>query len=94
MQDFSFIKDEHTRRIVANGYEAVDKLELWSWLKAFDAEGGFMFCSHPNVSAIGNKMESLENPPGHSGFSFAFTMRHLEYIAKNGLDEYKQFMAR
>jgi hypothetical protein len=37
-------------------------------------------------------MESLPNPPGHSGGSFAITMRHLEYIAKNGMDKFKIYM--
>ena len=35
-------------------------------------------------------MEELPNPPGHSGSSFGFTMRHLHYIAKNGLDKYRK----
>jgi len=35
-------------------------------------------------------MEELPNSPGHSGSSFAFTMRHLQYIAKHGLDKYKR----
>ena len=35
-------------------------------------------------------MEELPNSPGHSGASFACTMRHLQYIAKHGLDKYKR----
>jgi hypothetical protein len=35
-------------------------------------------------------MESLPNPPGHTGSSFSFTLRHLQYIAKHGTDEYKK----
>ena len=53
---------------------------------------GFMWSNHPNINNIGIKMESLPNPPGHSGGSFAFTMRHLQYIAKNGIDSYKTSM--
>lgn len=89
--DFSFISDEFTRNIISNGYSAVNQLELWSWLKTYEPEEGrgFMWSNHPNISNIGNKMESLPNPPGHSGSSFAFTMRHLQYIAKNGIDSYK-----
>ena len=92
MADFSFINSDTIRRNVENGYAAVSQLELWSWLKTFepDEDDGFMFSSHPNVTNIGNKMESLPNPPGHSGSSFAFTMRDLQYIAKNGMEKYKR----
>lgn len=92
MTDFSFIRDEHTRRLVTNGHMAVSQLELWQWMKEYTPEEnkGFAWSNHPNINRITEKMESLPDPPGHSGSSFAITMRHLEYIAKNGLDEYKR----
>ena len=91
MADFSFIRDEHTRELVSNGYTAISQLELFGWLKDFIPNGneGFMFSSDPNIYKIIGRMESLPNPPGHSGCSFAITMRHLEHIAKHGLDKYK-----
>jgi hypothetical protein len=94
MTDFSFIHNKLTRSNISNGYTAVSQLELWSWLKDFEpaANEGFAWSKHPNVTKIGNKMHELPDSPGHSGSSFAFTMRHLEYIAKNGLDQYKTFM--
>jgi hypothetical protein len=94
MTDFSFISDEHTRSLVINGYNAVNQLELWSWLKDFEPaeDDGFMFSQHPNVSMICQKMESLPDAPGHSGSSFGLTMRHLEYIAKNGMAKYKDYI--
>jgi hypothetical protein len=91
---FEFVQNSHTRSLVSNGYRAVTELELWPWLKGFEpsASTGFMFSDHPNVIKIGNKMESFPNPPGHSGSSFGFTLRHLQYIAKYGTDEYKKKM--
>jgi hypothetical protein len=91
---FEFIPDSHTRGVLANGYRAVTELELWSWLKDFEpsVSTGFMFSEHPNVIKIGNKMESLPDAPGHSGSSFGFTLRHLQYMAKHGMDEYKKKM--
>jgi len=94
MTDFSFIRDPYTRRLISNGYTAVNHLELMGWLRNFcprDSEG-FMWSSHPNIKKICDKMESLPDAPGHSGSSFAITMRHLEYIAKHGIEEYKVFM--
>jgi hypothetical protein len=92
MTDFSFIKDVHMRNTISNGYAAVTLLELWDWLKNYkpDDDLGFMFSGHPNIYKIADKMESLKNPPGHSGASFGVTMRHLEYIAKKGIETYKQ----
>ena len=88
---FDFIEDSHTRSMVSNGYQAVTQLELWPWLKSFEpGSTGFMFSNDPNITRIGNKMESLPNPPGHTGSSFSFTLRHLQYIAKHGTDEYKK----
>lgn len=91
MQGFEFIKDTHTRHMISNGYQAIDELELWSWLKSFvpKENEGFMWSSDPNIYKIIQKMESLPNPPGHSGSSVGFTMRELHFIAKNGIDEYK-----
>jgi hypothetical protein len=93
MVDFSLIRDRCTRRNIENGYTAVNQLELWEWFKTFepDPNKGFMLSSDHNVIAIGKKMHSLPDSPGHSGLSFAFTMWHLKYIANNGMDKYKNF---
>jgi hypothetical protein len=91
MQDFTFIKDTHSRNLIINGYHAVSRCEAWDFLKNFtpNSNDGFMFTEHPKVYEIGNMMESCPHPPGHSGFSFAWTMRQLESIAKNGYEGYK-----
>lgn len=91
MQDFTFIKDIHSRNLVINGYHAVSRCESWNFLKNFTPNNndGFMFTDHPKVYEIGHMMESCPHPPGHSGCSFAWTMRQLEAIAKNGYENYK-----
>ena len=88
---FEFIESQHTRNMIENGYQAVNSLELWDFLSSFEPEEGkgFMFSDCEEINKIGKKMEELPNSPGHSGASFGFTMRHLHYIAKNGLDKYK-----
>jgi hypothetical protein len=77
--------------MIQNGYTAVSQTELWSWLKDFepDADKGFMFTRHENLDRITETMDSLPDSPGHSGSSFSITMRHLHFIAKNGLEKYK-----
>lgn len=67
-------------------YKTVTRLELWDWLKRRDipGDGGFMFSSHPEVKRISDATEY----DGHSGSSFAWTLRVIESIAKHGWDSY------
>lgn len=44
---------------------------------------GYMFSDNATFTAIMNNMQV-----GHSGSSYACTMRNLQYIANNGLDSY------
>ena len=65
-----------------NAYDAITKEELWDWLKTESppADKGFMFWSHPNL----DKLHPHLIEAGHSGASFAMTMRVMEFIAKDG----------
>jgi hypothetical protein len=72
--------------MLKNMYDAITKLELWSWLYSFTPEAGkgFMFTDTPEIRAIGKETDVM----GHSGASFGFCMRHMEMIAKQGWIEY------
>ena len=74
------------RVMLRNMWEAINKLNLWSWLYSFTPKEneGFMFSGAPEIMAIGKETDIM----GHSGASFAFCMRHMEKIAKNGWVEY------
>ena len=82
--DFTFMKNKMWGKTCADGYRAVDKLELWKWLATYDPETGFMFCAHPNMDLITNELDS--NP--HSGASWGCMIRTLQYIAVNGWPAY------
>jgi hypothetical protein len=77
--------DEDSKMMIKDGINAVTVTEMWDWLKIYEPEKseGFMFSSHPNLDKIGNNMYG-----GHSGASYAWTMRQLEYIAKNGFEAF------
>ncbi len=77
--------DEHSKMLIKDGINAVTAADMWDWLKTYEPEKteGFMFSSHPNLDKIGKNMYD-----GHSGASYGWTMRQLEYIAKNGFDKY------
>ena len=85
--NFSFISDALTREALTNTYNAVDKLNMWSFLKTFEppSDKGYMFSSSPELYLISAE---CENTYGHSGASWGFSMRHIEYIAKNGWSQY------
>ncbi len=90
--DLSFMRDDWSESMIRDGMRAIVKTEesvktdVWKFLRDYSPpEGqGFMFCDNEIVSKIGTYMES-----GHSGTTFGWTMRNLEFIAKNGLDRYR-----
>jgi hypothetical protein len=71
--------------------KTIDVLELWTWLQVeFPPEGdGFMFWDHENMDLISDKLEELYGNE-HSGFTWGQSMRNIQFIAKNGFDNWKQ----
>ena len=87
LNTFGFIP-EGQRTMYSTAFDAITQLELWPFMRNFQ-EGSFMFSSAPEVSRISERISQL-GYDGHSGASFGFTMRAMEYIAKNGLDMYQE----
>jgi hypothetical protein len=92
---FNFIDCRMTRQCIMNGCWAMNETNLWDWLRGYTVEAnkGFMFSKAPELNIISNKMDDQNAPVkvSHSGASFGFTMRELDFIAKNGFEAYKQF---
>ncbi len=85
--DFDKIKDVHTRQMIENAYHAISMTEGgWDYMKNFNEES-FMFSSNPMIRTISDNMEKL-GYNDHSGASFGWTMRYMEYLAKNGKDAF------
>jgi hypothetical protein len=76
-----FYKDEHSRLMVKDAYEAAEKAEAWDFLKIFEPERGFMFSDNPNLNKISANMKY----DGHSGGSYGWTMRQIQLIAQKGI---------
>ena len=86
--DFLNIKDESSRFMLENAYQAITISEGWDFMKSFnDNQNGFMFSSNPMTGKIMSKMDEL-GYSGHSGFSFGWTMRMMEFLAKNGREAF------
>ncbi len=90
MGDFSFIDDKMSKTMVEDAYNAVSKTEGgWEFLKTYEPESGkgFMFSSHEMLGRISSNMKMHDM---HSGSSYAWTMRQVEYIAKKGWSSFVQ----
>lgn len=81
--DFSWMKaPSGVVSMLEDGYKAVDQVpSAWEWLRTESppADKGYMFWGDPMLDAIGKNMKI-----GHSGASFAITMRALQSIATMG----------
>jgi len=90
---FDFIDCPTTRNCIINGCWALNKTNLWGWLRDYEVNPscGFMFANEPELYVIENMMENKHAPHkvSHSGASFGFTMRVLHYISLEGFENYK-----
>ena len=71
-----------------------NEIDVWKYLSKYSppADRGFMFSDGDDsiVTLVQNQMEV-----GHSGCSMGWTMRQIEFIAKNGLEKHRDmFLAR
>lgn len=82
---FLYIKSDNCREMLQNAWTAITQLELWDYMKC-DTESYMLSCD-PEIDIIHKKMEAL-GYFGHSGSSFGWTLRQIQYIAQNGEANY------
>ena len=77
---------EHEARMLSDAYTAITLADLWDYFRSPSTPGkdGFMFCSDPELSAVEARMMFK----GHTGASYAWTLRQMEAIAKGGWEAY------
>lgn len=77
--------------MLEDAFAAMGRVEgSWNYLARPDIPDettGFMFTRDPMVTRISNEVDK-NGTIGHSGSSYGWTMRQIEYIAKNGWDAY------
>ena len=80
------VYDTDFRKHLLEMADAITSLELWTWLKEYEPESekGFMFSRNDNLNKIINETQNS----GHSGATFAYSMRGMEMIAKSGFEEF------
>jgi hypothetical protein len=71
---------------IYNMCNAVTKHNLWEWMRDEDppADQGYSWWRHPNLRKIDS--DDAVNNDGHSGCSFACSMRGVQFIAKHGYE--------
>jgi hypothetical protein len=82
---FMYVKDKNSREMLVNAWNAINQLELWNYMRR--ETYSYMFRDDEEILKITLKMEEL-GYNGHSGFSFGWTMRQMQYIAKYGEEKY------
>ena len=85
LAEFDF--DDNVRDGIAAVIKTTQQRESCAWTYLRDnppsESTGYMFSDNPMFSVINGNMQV-----GHSGSSYAWTMRNLQYIATHGLDDY------
>jgi hypothetical protein len=81
------VTDISEREMLINAWQAITMTENWNFVK--QPIESFSWSNDPRINIISNKMVEL-GYNGHSGSSFGYTMRAMQYIAQNGEDKYKE----
>jgi len=91
--DFSFIVSMCDKNSLIKAYDSINKINKWLFLKNYEPnpELGFIFDENEEINYIKRKI--IDDNELHSGISLALTMRHMDFIAKNGFSEYKELFS-
>lgn len=81
--DFSFLNADE-REMLTDAYKAVTMTESWEAMKQDPGAGGFMFSGNEYMKPINAALKYND----HSGFTYGWTMRAIQFIAANGWDAY------
>jgi hypothetical protein len=97
--DLSYLNDNHSANMIRDGMRAIiragllpqvrcDAKSVWTHLSNYSppSDRGFMFSGGDDrlITLVQDNMET-----GHSGASMGWTMRNIEFIAKNGLPAHR-----
>lgn len=85
MSRYITLFSENEANMLQDAEAAIVQCGLQDWFRDYtpDEEKGFMFDKNENLTRIGKAMKC-----GHSGASYAWTMRTMQNIAKVGWEEF------
>ena len=102
--DLSYLNDKWSEEMIKDGMRSIlrvgqlpevlnKEINVWAYLSNYSppADRGFMFSYGDDriVTLVGDNMET-----GHSGCSMGWTMRNIEFIAKNGLPAHREMILK
>ena len=89
--DFDFISDNATKDFLKSAHKAISICELWNWMRIYEPppNKGFMWCSVAELDRLNQQMWKDSINGNHSGASHSYILREMQYIAKNGYQNYK-----
>ena len=87
--NFAFVTDLQSRAFFVSAFKAITNCELWPWFNDFDSSNNFMFSSCSELDLLRAELSKDRVNGYHSGASFGFVLRQMEYIAKNSYEMYK-----
>ena len=82
--DFGFIVDVDARAMLVDAWTALTDCEAWDVVLDEPAKG-FLW-TEPDARLV--RVHARLAYKGHSGFTYAWTMRTMQAIARNGWSEY------
>jgi hypothetical protein len=75
------------QEMLQDAYDAIEKANMWEYMKQEPSGGaGYTFTDDEELRAINRHLEYN----GHSGFSFGWTMRTMQNIARLGEEGFIQ----
>jgi hypothetical protein len=87
--DLSFL-DPSDRRMIESAYHVMNRLGAWDYVRRYSPTHRLGYSFDPDL-AINRIMNEINHEYGlHSGVSAGYTMRRIEFIAKNGLSFFRQ----
>jgi transcription antitermination factor NusG len=87
---FEYVKDSHIQSMLQNAYAAIQISEAWNFIRKDPGSTGFMYSKDPMVYKIMKNMEKCKPEVGHSGASFGYIMREMQFLACYGVENYKK----
>jgi hypothetical protein len=71
------------QEMLEDAYEAIETTKMWDYMKK-EPVGGYTFTDDEELRLINRHLEY----DGHSGFSFGWTMRTMQQIARLGEEKF------
>ena len=79
MNKYSYNK--YIYQMISSAMDVIKELKCEELVKNYDADGGFMFSQDPEIKSL--MLQINDKYGGHSGASFAHTMRSCQYLLFN-----------